>query len=198
MSAFVDLTKRREVLALVLAPAFLVVAVYLWFPRAALARDIDAERARVTELQRGTPRVETESREIALLETRRERLAELTEQARALAGAAPLPVRDAAGHAAARENFTRALADHGLVLLEEIEGGLEVDQRLPPNLAARHAGTNTKPRVRTVRFTGAYSAVAAALRELAAPEIGVTVLRLQMWRRDAAKGGLTWTLVVLG
>lgn len=198
MSGFVDLTNRREAFALVMVPAFLVVAVYLWFPRAALARDIDAQRARVTELQRGTPRVETESREIALLETRRERLAELTEQARVVAGAALVPVRDAEGHAAARESFTRTLAQHGLVLLEDVEGGLDVDQRLPPHLAAHHARTGVKARVRTVRFTGAYAAVAAALRELAAPDIGVTVLRLQMNRRDAARGGLAWTMVVLG
>lgn len=198
MSAFVDLGNRREAVALACVPAFLVVAVYLWLPRAALAREIDAQRARVTELERGTPRIETQSRELALLEARRERLAELTERSRTSAGTVSLPVRDAAALASARERFTRALARHGLVLLEEAEGGAEIDLRLPPELATRLAGGNARPRVRTVRFTGAYPSVVSALRELAAPDVGAVVLRLQMQRRTTGFGGLSWTMVVLG
>lgn len=198
MSAFVDLGNRREAIALALVPAFLVVAVYLWLPRAALAREIESARARVTELERGTPRVETQSRELALLETRRERLAELTERSRTTAGAASLPVRDAAALAAARERFTRALARHALVLTEEVEGGAEIDLRLPPELATRFAAGNVRPRVRTVRFSGAYPDVVSALRELSSAEVGAVVLRLQMGRRATASGGLAWTMVVLG
>lgn len=175
-------------------PALAIVALYVLWPRAALARQIAMRNEELARTSLGAPRPEARERVAADLEALQRRIAE---RERALAAPAEPRASDASrasSHAERREAVARLFVRHRLVLVEESDAPRDVLEAFAPLVRALPLGGALEPAaVRRVLFEGSYADVQAALAELASPAVGALPLSLSMERARA--GRLAWTLV---
>lgn len=175
-------------------PPLAVLALYVLWPRATLAREISVRSDDLARTIAGAPDVEARDRAAAALEALRECVAERERALEASASPDSSRAARAMPDAERREAVARLFERHGLELLEESDAALDELATLTPLVRALPIGGALEPAaVRRVRLQGSYADVQAALAELASPPIGALPLSLSMERTRA--GRLEWTLV---
>jgi hypothetical protein len=198
MSALVDRSDRRSVLAAMLLPAIVLAVAYAWWYRGSEQRRIGALQQDITDARAAIPAPATEaslSRELADLQRRRDELRARRDELRRGGGLPRLAERPDAQVRALRT--AEILQRHKIALDEELTEELVPGGPLAAAASWAAAHGLAGVRVRRLTLRGNYVAVVDALSEITSAEVGAVPLLLPLARDPHGRGGLVWTLVLV-
>ena len=192
--------QRQTVLKLIL-PALALGILYIYGFGRPLNQKIQSLKDSIAAAEKSAPKPVAEAQLLAKLTAARQDIARLKESQKP--GVDPAKGGTAQfDRAEYGKRLSAALEKHHLVLLEE--SAEPSPGPLPPGLAPATAkappGAPEPPRVeggaRSIRFTGRYMDVLAALQELDEPGHRALPLRVSMAREETGYKALVWTLVI--
>jgi cell division protein FtsB len=196
-------SEERQKMLIILLPAALIVAFYVWFVNRGMQTELRSVRTELPSAQqqaRAQSDLAAARAELGRLSREKERLEREVTQ---LEG--ELTARDCGSQDCRTEGTPTALGDvlarHNVTLLEESPRQPGRPPRWFQSIQAASAsqGQTGAPRqpLSEVRLEGDYMSMLGVLRELSAVQAATIVVALNMKRAEEASSGFQWTLTLL-